>query len=152
VLWIGYLQWHIRTRGNAAVAEPVVHNYGNIECRDAVLAWDAQELAYDDAGQLLSRWDGRTFKTHPVTGEQVPDEAAQVPQWRYVGARQAQWPQADFIVGNPPFIGTKRCERCSATATWTPCGQLATSSGGGLRHVLVDSAASKNSSLCVRFA
>ncbi len=105
VLWIGYLQWHIRTRGNAAVAEPVVHNYGNIECRDAVLAWDAQELAYDDAGQLLSRWDGRTYKTHPVTGEQVPDEAAQVPQWRYVGARQAQWPQADFIVGNPPFIG-----------------------------------------------
>ncbi|EHL24371.1 hypothetical protein KYG_03216, partial [Acidovorax sp. NO-1] len=105
VLWIGYLQWHIRTRGNAAVAEPVVHNYGNIECRDAVLAWDAQELAYDEAGQLLSRWDGRTFKTHPVTGEQVPDEAAQVPQWRYVGARQAQWPQADFIVGNPPFIG-----------------------------------------------
>ena len=105
VLWIGYLQWHIRTRGNAAVAEPVVHNYGNIECRDAVLAWDAQELAYDDAGQLLSRWDGITFKTHPVTGEQVPDEAAQVPQWRYVGARQAQWPQADFIVGNPPFIG-----------------------------------------------
>ncbi|MBH1977549.1 MAG: class I SAM-dependent DNA methyltransferase [Comamonadaceae bacterium] len=105
VLWIGYLQWHIRTRGNAAVAEPVVHNYGNIECRDAVLAWDAQELAYDDAGQLLSRWDGTTFKTHPVTGEPVPDEAAQVPQWRYVGARQAQWPQADFIVGNPPFIG-----------------------------------------------
>ena len=105
VLWIGYLQWHIRTRGNAAVAEPVVHNYGNIECRDAVLALDAQELAYDDAGQLLSRWDGTTFKTHPVTGEQVPDEAAQVPQWRYVGARQAQWPQADFIVGNPPFIG-----------------------------------------------
>ncbi|WP_236748801.1 class I SAM-dependent DNA methyltransferase [Acidovorax carolinensis] len=108
VLWIGYLQWHIRTRGNAAVAEPVVHNYGNIECRDAVLAWDAQELAYDEAGQLLSRWDGTTFKTHPVTGEQVPDEAAQVPQWRYVGARQAQWPQADFIVGNPPFIGNKR--------------------------------------------
>ncbi|HCE30069.1 MAG TPA: SAM-dependent methyltransferase [Comamonadaceae bacterium] len=108
VLWIGYLQWHIRTRGAASVAEPVVHNYGNIECRDAVLAWDAQEVAYDANGQLLSRWDGTTFKTHPVTGEQVPDEAAQVPQWRYVGARQAQWPQADFIVGNPPFIGKLR--------------------------------------------
>ncbi len=105
VLWIGYLQWHIRTRGNAAVAEPVVHNYGNIECRDAVLAWDAQEPAYDANGQILSRWDGMTFKTHPVTGEPVPDEAAQVPQWRYGGARQATWPQADFIVGNPPFIG-----------------------------------------------
>ena len=31
VLWIGYLQWHIRTRGNKAVAEPVIHDYGNIE-------------------------------------------------------------------------------------------------------------------------
>ncbi len=108
VLWIGFLQWHIRTHGNASVAEPVVHNYGNIECRDAVLAWDAQEPAYDEHGQLLSRWDGTTFTTHPVTGEQVPDEAAQMPQWRYVGARQAVWPQADFIVGNPPFIGKLR--------------------------------------------
>jgi hypothetical protein len=108
VLWIGYLQWHIRTRGHASVATPVVHNYGNIECRDAVLAWDAQELAYDDAGRLLSRWDGRSYQPHPVTGEPVPDEAAQVPQWRYIGARKADWPQADFIVGNPPFIGNKR--------------------------------------------
>ncbi len=105
VLWIGYLQWHIRTRGHASVATPVVHNYGNIESRDAVLAWDAQELAYDDAGRLLSRWDGRSYQPHPVTGEPVPDEAAQVPQWRYIGARKADWPQADFIVGNPPFIG-----------------------------------------------
>ncbi|WP_205737174.1 DNA methyltransferase [Acidovorax sp. HDW3] len=108
VLWIGYLQWHIRSRGRASVATPVVHNYGNIECRDAVLAWDAQEPAYDNAGQLRTRWDGKTYKTHPATGERVPDEAAQVPQWRYIGARQAQWPQADFIVGNPPFIGKLR--------------------------------------------
>ncbi len=108
VLWIGYLQWHIRTQGNAAVAEPVVHDYRNIECRDAVLAWDAQAPAVDAQGQLLTRWDGSTFKTHPVTGAWVPDEAAQVPQWHYQNPRQAQWPQADFIVGNPPFIGNKR--------------------------------------------
>jgi hypothetical protein len=109
VLWIGYLQWHIRTRGNKAVAEPVVHDYGNIEHRDAVLAWDDTDLAHDDGpngtGQLLSRWDGSTFKTHPVTGALVPDEAALVPQWTYTRPRQALWPQADFIVGNPPFIG-----------------------------------------------
>ena len=105
VLWIGWLQWHIRARGNAAVAEPVVHDYRNIDCRDAVLAWDAQEPAHDAAGQLRTRWDGVTYKRHPVTGEPVPDEAAQVPQWRYLGARPAAWPRADFIVGNPPFIG-----------------------------------------------
>ncbi|MGB4585249.1 MAG: DNA methyltransferase, partial [Rhodoferax sp.] len=105
VLWIGYLQWHIRTRGNKAVAEPVVHNYGNIECRDAVLAWDGLEPAHDAHGALLTRWDGKTRKPHPVTGKAVPDESAQVPQWRYLGARKAAWPDADFIVGNPPFLG-----------------------------------------------
>jgi hypothetical protein len=38
----------------------------------------------------------------------VPDETALVPQWRYLNPRPAEWPQADFIVGNPPFIGNKR--------------------------------------------
>ncbi|MDD2608944.1 MAG: class I SAM-dependent DNA methyltransferase [Giesbergeria sp.] len=108
VLWIGFLQWQIRTNGQASVAEPVVHDYGNIECRDAVLAYDGQEPMVDAAGQVLSRWDGSTFKTRPATGQPVPDEAAQVVQWRYCNPRQAQWPQADFVVGNPPFIGNKR--------------------------------------------
>jgi hypothetical protein len=70
-----------------------------------VLAWDAQEPAFGADGMLLTRWDGRTTKRHPVTGKEVPDEAAQVPQWRYLNPRAAEWPQADFIIGNPPFIG-----------------------------------------------
>lgn len=108
VLWIGFLQWHIRTNGRANVAEPVVHDYGNIEHRDAVLAYDSQEPMTDASGKVMTRWDGETFKPHPVTGQPVPDEAAQVVQWRYVNPRQAEWPKADFIVGNPPFIGNKR--------------------------------------------
>ena len=108
VLWIGFLQWHIRTIGRAGVAEPVVHDYGNIEHRDAVLAYDRQEPVTDAHGQLVSCWDGHTTKAHAVTGEQVPDEAAQVVQWRYINPRQANWPAAEFIVGNPPFIGNKR--------------------------------------------
>jgi hypothetical protein len=108
VLWIGYLQWQLRTKGPSSVAEPVVHDYGNIECRDAVLAWDGKELATDADGRPLLRWDGKTRKPHPVTGEPVPDETALVEQWRYLNPRPAEWPQADFIVGNPPFIGTKR--------------------------------------------
>jgi hypothetical protein len=105
VLWIGYLQWHIRTFGNASVAEPVIHDYGNIQHRDAVLAYDGQEPMRDAAGKLVQRWDGKTFKLHPVTGEQVPDETALTPQWRYLNPRAAEWPAAEFIVGNPPFIG-----------------------------------------------
>ena len=83
VLWIGWLQWHLRARGNAAVAEPVVHDFQNIECRDAVLAWDRMELRTDDSGQPVTCWDGKTFKRHTVTGEPVPDDGAQVPQWTY---------------------------------------------------------------------
>lgn len=108
VLWIGYLQWHIRTFDNASVAEPVIHDYRNIECRDAVLTWDTQEPLRDEAGNLVTRWDGETTKVHPVTGAKVPDDRAIVPQWRYVNPRPAEWPAADFIVGNPPFIGSKR--------------------------------------------
>ncbi|MDP1693885.1 MAG: class I SAM-dependent DNA methyltransferase [Burkholderiaceae bacterium] len=108
VLWIGWLQWHLRTRGPSSVAEPVIHDYGNIECRDAVLAYDRQEIALDANGRPIARWDGKTFKKHIVTGEDVPNETAQVPQWKYVNARRAEWPQVDFVVGNPPFIGNKR--------------------------------------------
>lgn len=108
VLWIGYLQWHIRTFGGTSVAEPVIHDYGNIEHRDAVLAYDGLEPIRDGAGNLVQRWDGKRVKTHPVTGEQVPDATALVPQWRYLNPRAAEWPKADFIVGNPPFIGNKR--------------------------------------------
>ena len=82
MLWIGYLQWHLRTFSNASVAEPVIHDYGNIEQRDAVLAHDGMEPMRSADGTLVTRWDGVSFKRHPATGEQVPDETALVPQWR----------------------------------------------------------------------
>ncbi|MFI0400477.1 MAG: class I SAM-dependent DNA methyltransferase [Thiolinea sp.] len=108
VLWIGYLQWHFRTHGNVAPPEPILRDFHNIECRDAVLAWEAIEPVVDAAGQAVTRWDGVSTKRHPVTGKDVPDETARVAVQRYVQPRKAEWPQADFIVGNPPFIGNKR--------------------------------------------
>ncbi len=108
VLWIGYLQWHFRTRGNVAPPEPIIRNFHNIECRDAVLAWDRIEPLLDDSGEPVMRWDGHTMKNHPVTGEEVPDEAGRRAAVHYVNPRSAEWPPTEFIVGNPPFIGTKR--------------------------------------------
>ncbi len=107
VLWIGYLQWHVRSRGGDDLREPIIRKFHNIECRDAVLAWDRVEPVADEAGNPVTRWDGRTTKTHPVTGEEVPDETARVQELRYVNPRKAEWPQADYIVGNPPFVGDK---------------------------------------------
>jgi hypothetical protein len=108
VLWIGHLQWHYRTRGRVLPPSPILKDFRNIECRDAVLAHDGMDYVTDARGMPLSRWDGRTTKPHPVTGEPVPDEAAQVPLERYRNPRQAEWPAADYVVGNPPFIGNKR--------------------------------------------
>ncbi len=110
VLWIGYLQWHFRQYGRSIpVPEPVLRDYHNIECRDAVLAYDAKELLTDaETGKPITRWDGVTYKKSSVTGEDVPDETARTVDYRYTNPRKAEWPQADFIVGNPPFIGNKR--------------------------------------------
>ena len=106
VLWIGYLQWQLRTRGFANNPdEPILHDYHNIECRDAVLAYDEKAPCLDDNGNPVTRWDGETMKRHPVTGEDVPDDSARMPVYRYVNPRKAEWPEAEFIVGNPPFIG-----------------------------------------------
>ena len=106
VLWIGHLQWHFRTVGKTLPAEPILHAYHNIECRDAVLAYDRKEPVLDEHGQPVTRWDGRTMKKHPVTGEDVPDETRRgLPVSTATSTRRkATWPKADFIIGNPPFI------------------------------------------------
>jgi hypothetical protein len=108
VLWIGYLQWHFRTHGKASPAEPVLRDFKNIENRDALLSWASRKERRDGAGVLVTRWDGDTTIVHPVTGERVPDPAARVQVWDYTKPVPALWPQADFIVGNPPFIGASR--------------------------------------------
>jgi len=107
VLWIGYLKWQLKTAGLSAVAEPVLHAYGTIRHQDAILAYDRKELLRDEAGKPVTRWDGITMKRHPVTGEEVPDPAATVELYDYVDPRRAEWPEAEFVVGNPPFIGGK---------------------------------------------
>ena len=75
VLWIGYLQWHFRTKGGAP-DEPILRAFKNIQVKNAVLTWDGEPLP-----KIV---DGK--ETFP-------------------GARQPEWPTAEFIVGNPPFIG-----------------------------------------------
>jgi hypothetical protein len=75
VLWIGYLQWHFRTKGGPP-DEPILKRFSNIEIRNAVLTWDGYPLP-----KIV---DGK---------ETYPDP------------RRPEWPAAEFIVGNPPFIG-----------------------------------------------
>ena len=106
VLWIGYLQWHFRTFGASALPpEPVIKRFHNIETRDALLAYDCAEPARNENEEIVTQWDQRTKRIHPVTGEEVPDESARRTVLKYIHPRRAEWPEADFIIGNPPFIG-----------------------------------------------
>lgn len=81
VIWLGYLQWHFRTKG-AAPSEPILRDFQNIKEMDAVLTWDGYPVP------KISVANGERIETLP-------------------NARRPDWPEAEFIVGNPPFIGGK---------------------------------------------
>jgi hypothetical protein len=102
-LWIGHHQFWAEHHGGVQPPEPVLRDTGTLELRDAVLAWD--EIIHRPE---RDRPDPTPRIPHPVTGKLVPDPEAKLPYLEYIGARAAEWPQADFIVGNPPYMGTKR--------------------------------------------
>jgi hypothetical protein len=93
VLWIGYLQAHFRTKGGVP-EPPILKAFKNIQVMNAVLTWDGYPVP------------------QVVNGKET-----------YPDARRPQWPPAEFIVGNPPFIGGKDIrERLSGTfaeALWS---------------------------------
>jgi hypothetical protein len=75
VLWIGYLQWHFRTRGGTP-EQPILRQFKNIEVKNAVLTWDGYPVP-----QVV---DGKEAYPNP---------------------KRPTWPTTEFIVGNPPFLG-----------------------------------------------
>lgn len=105
VLWIGYLQWHFRIHGRLDLPEPILKDFHNIECRDALIDFEAREPMTDEHGEPVTIWDGISYKESPTTGELIPDESGRTTVYRYINPRKAEWPEADYIIGNPPFIG-----------------------------------------------
>jgi hypothetical protein len=83
---------------------PLLPKQQTIIQQDAVLAYDAKTPRKQN-DQFVCIWDGRSTKTHPVTGKEVADESVTIPVYDYSNPRRAEWPEADYIVGNPPFIG-----------------------------------------------
>jgi len=109
VLWIGYFQWHKKSTGKADTNDrPLLPKQSTIQCRDAVLDYDEKVPLKNEDGSFKTIWDGHTTKPHPVTGKEVPDEAARKPLFEYLNPRRTTWPEANYIVGNPPFLGASR--------------------------------------------
>ncbi len=111
VLWIGYLQWHYRLNDRLDLPEPILRDFHNIECRDALIEYDSREPELDENGDPVTIWDGITMKVSPTTGDLIPDETSRTTVYRYHNPRRAEWPEADYIVGNPPFIGASTMRR-----------------------------------------
>lgn len=111
VLWIGYLQWHYRLNDRLDLPEPILRDFKNIECRDALIEYDSREPELDAHGEPVTIWDGISMKVSPTTGELIPDESGRATVYRYYNPRRADWPQADYIIGNPPFIGASTMRR-----------------------------------------
>jgi hypothetical protein len=88
VLWIGHLQWHIRTKGSLP-SEPILRAFQNIRGNeDAILCADLA-LSLADGGRPRLR----------VGPDGTPHEV-----YVYRNVRRPAWPAAEFIVGNPPFV------------------------------------------------
>jgi len=107
VLWIGFLKWQLKTVDAKDIPEPILNAYGTIRHQDALLAYDSKDLARNKQGDLITQWDGITKKLHPMTGELIPDVSARKETFSYCNPRRADWPAAEFVVGNPPFIAGK---------------------------------------------
>lgn len=103
-LWIGYHQFWMEHHKGVNPPEPVLKDTGTLELRDAVLAWDGDPVEVPEK----SRPDPTPRIVHPVTGKLVPDPEARLPYYEYRGVRAAEWPQANFIFGNPPYLGHAR--------------------------------------------
>lgn len=102
-LWVGYYQWWRQTHGHTLPPEPVLRETGTLECRDAVLAWsgireDPSREEADPTPRIVS----------PRSGEVVPDPEAKRPYHVHIDPQMAAWPEADFVVGNPPYMGQAR--------------------------------------------
>jgi type II restriction/modification system DNA methylase subunit YeeA len=83
-IWIGDIQWPLRN-GIHAKPKPILRKLDAVECRDALITV-APTLLGD--GTLAKQ--SRSNSSHH-------------------GAKyfEAEWPKAEFIVGNPPFLGIR---------------------------------------------
>jgi hypothetical protein len=77
-VWIGEIQWML-THGYALRRDPILRPLDHIECRDAVLQAHYEGVVIEDS-------------------EKERDSML-------VAAFEPEWPEADAIVGNPPFLG-----------------------------------------------
>lgn len=103
-MWIGEIQW-MRKNGFPAATNPILRPLETIECRDAVLAWEPRSKPVP----VIPANAGIPLPSSPEERSGTPAFAGETAE--EVAPARAQWPAADVIIGNPPFLGNKKMIR-----------------------------------------
>ncbi len=132
-VWIGELQWRMM-HGFEFKRNPVLEQLDHIECRDALLSFTEPGAR---AGQTPGAHTLRFLKSPPTSAPPTPLDAGSPvaaavsakPGAAEVGSdpnfaqqnsgsdpasvevREAPWPKANVVIGNPPFLGGSKKRR-----------------------------------------
>ena len=85
-VWVGEIQW-MRRNGFRESRDPILKPLDTIECRDA----------------LLAPGDGESGVEEPEGRESEGGK----PEGGELEGAESEWPAADVVIGNPPFLGGK---------------------------------------------
>jgi hypothetical protein len=97
-VWIGELQWRIE-HGYDFKTNPVLEPLDHIECRDALLHFPVVEPG--------AQAELRPGPREPAVPKSAPTSAPPTPL-DVATVREAAWPKASVVIGNPPFLGDKK--------------------------------------------
>ncbi len=120
-VWIGELQWRM-AHGYEFKTNPVLEPLDHIECRDALLSFPvmprngriepealpAAASEVDSSGIMAEQdmgSDPNSAHDAPPGGNGNPELGSDPIS---CGVTEATWPQADIVIGNPPFLGDKK--------------------------------------------
>ena len=132
-IWIGHVQWKLRN-GQPLTELPVLKRLGNIECRDALVtpAISPPPAAAQPPSPASGRGEDEDAvaapAVSPVTAASALSQSplssplpqagegasrSEAGEGKATGSRyvEAEWPDAEFIIGNPPFLGGKRLRK-----------------------------------------
>ena len=90
-VWIGEIQW-MRRHGFRESRDPILKPLDTIECRDALLA----PVGGESEGGKLEGGESERGNSEGVRLEGGESERG-----------EPEWPAADVVIGNPPFLGGK---------------------------------------------
>ena len=99
-IWIGDIQWRVRN-AISHHPRPVLRKLDSIECRDALLA----PVMAKSAGPAVI---ASAAKQSSGAESWIASSPAAPRNDGKGGFVEAEWPAADFIVGNPPFLGDRK--------------------------------------------